>query len=114
MCVDLELRVGSSEVIAGEGTEQNQTKSIRVLKGTGIDWREGRLISNLYMDHSVKIRLDHEETRSVMIERGIRQGCCLSPVLFKLHGEYTTQEALEGFWGLQRRRTNDSHCKIRR
>jgi len=40
MCVDLELRMGSSEVIAGEGTEKNQTKSVRILKGTGIDWRE--------------------------------------------------------------------------
>jgi len=48
--------MGSSEVIAGEGTEENQTKSVRILKGTGIDWREGRLISKLYvlyMDQSV-------------------------------------------------------------
>jgi hypothetical protein len=72
MCVDLALRMGASEVIAGEGTEQNDTKYIQILKGTGNECREGRLIKNLYVDRSVKIRLDQRETRSVMIKRGIR------------------------------------------
>jgi putative lipoic acid-binding regulatory protein len=70
---------------------------MQILKGTGIDWRERRLISKLYMEQSVKIRLDQEETRSVKIGRGVRQGCCLSPILFKLYSEYLTMEALEGF-----------------
>jgi hypothetical protein len=79
----------------------NWTKLKQILKGTGIDWRERRLISKLYMEQSVKIRLDKGETGSVKIGRGVRQGCCLSPILFNLyseyHSEYLTKEALEEF-----------------
>jgi len=49
------------------------------------------------MAQSVKVRLNRGETRSVQIGRGVRQGCCLSPILFNLHGECLTKEALEGF-----------------
>jgi hypothetical protein len=49
------------------------------------------------MEQSVKIRLDQGETRSVKIGRGVRQGCCLSPIVFNLYSEYLIKEALEGF-----------------
>jgi len=70
---------------------------MQVLMGTGIDWRERRLISNLYMAQSVRVRLNRGKTRSVKIGRGVRQGCCLSPVLFNLYSECLGKEALEGF-----------------
>ena len=59
----------------------NWTKLMQILKRTGIDWCERRLISKLYMDQRVKVRLDRGETRSVQTGRGVRQGCCLSPVV---------------------------------
>ena len=74
----------------------NWTKLMQILKRTGIDWRERRLISKTYMDQRDKVRLDREETRSVQIGRGVRQGCCLSPILFNLYSEYLTKEALDG------------------
>jgi len=69
---------------------------MQILKETGIDWRERRLISNLNMAQSVKVRLNRGETRSVKTGRGVRQGCCLSPILFNLYSEYLTKEDLEG------------------
>ena len=79
----------------------NWTKLILILKGTGIEWRERRLISNLYMAQRVKVRLNRGETRSVKTGRGVRQGCCLSPILCKLYIKCLTKEALEGFGDLK-------------
>jgi retron-type reverse transcriptase len=72
------------------------TKLMQILKEIGIDWRERRLLSNLYMAQRVKVRLNREETRSVKIGRGGRQGCCLTPILFNLYSGYLTKEILEG------------------
>jgi hypothetical protein len=68
---------------------------MELLKKTGIDWRERRLLSKLYMDQS-KVQVDQGVTKSVKIGRGVRQGCRLSPHLFNLCSEYVTQEVLEG------------------
>jgi hypothetical protein len=70
---------------------------MQILKETDIEWRERRLISKLYMDQSVKIKLDQGETRSVKTGRGVRQGCCLSPILFNLYSEYFTKGGVERF-----------------
>jgi len=69
---------------------------MQFLKRTGIDWRERRLISKLYMDQRVKVRLHRGETRSVQIGRGVRQGCSLSPILFIFYSECLIKEALDG------------------
>jgi len=70
---------------------------MQLLKGTGIEWRERILISNLYTTQCVKVRLNRGEARIVKIGRGVRKGCCLSSILFSLYSEYLTKGALEGF-----------------
>ena len=75
----------------------NWTKLMQILTGTGIDWSERLLISNLHKAQSVKVRLNRGETRNVKTGRGVRQGCCLSPILFNVYNECLIKEALEGF-----------------
>ena len=48
------------------------------------------------MEQKFKVRLDQGETRSVKTGRGVRHGCCLSPILFNLYSECLTKEALDG------------------
>jgi hypothetical protein len=46
-------------------------KLMQIIEETDMDWRDRRLISKLYMDQSVKERLEKEETRSVRLEEGL-------------------------------------------
>jgi hypothetical protein len=49
----------------------NWTKLMQILKGTGIDWSKRRLFSRLYVDQSVKLRLDQGEKRIVKVEEDV-------------------------------------------
>jgi hypothetical protein len=75
----------------------NWTTLMEILKETCIKWHDSRLISKLYMDHSVKLKLDQGETINVKTGRGARQGCCLPLILFNLYSKYLIKETLEGF-----------------
>ena len=48
-------------------------RHLQILKLTGIDWRERRVIRKLYMDQCVKLKIEQGETRNVKIGRGFRQ-----------------------------------------
>ena len=48
------------------------------------------------MDQSAKLRVDKGKTRSEKTGRGVRQGCSVSLIQFKLHSEYLTKETLVG------------------
>ena len=63
-----------------------------MLRNIGVNWRERRLIRNVYMEQRVKLRINQGETDSVKIGSGVRQGCCMSPILFNLYGEYLMKD----------------------
>jgi len=73
-------------------------KLMQIIKETGSDWRERRLISNLYMAQSAKVRLNREKTRSVKTGRGVRKGCCLLIILFNLYSECLYQGSSGRVW----------------
>ena len=57
------------------------------LKKIRVDWKERRLLSNLYMKQRIKVRIGEEMSEGRKIGRRVRQGCPLSPTLFNIYLE---------------------------
>jgi hypothetical protein len=70
-------------------------KLMSILRKLGVDYRDRRLIGNLYMGQSFKVRIDGEDSTPGIIGRGTRQGCPLSPLLFNIYIQALLNEALE-------------------
>ena len=51
------------------------------------------LLGNLYAGQEATVRTGHGTTDWFQIGKGVRQGCILSPCLFKLHAEYIMRNA---------------------
>ena len=51
------------------------------------------LLRNLYSGQEAKVRTGHGTTDWFQIEKGVCQGCVLSPCLFNLHAEYIMRNA---------------------
>src|SRR6218665_3169629 len=68
---------------------------LHALRWMGIDWRDRRLIGNLYMGQQMRVRIDGEYSELGKVGRGVRQGCPLSPLLFNIYIEELVREAVE-------------------
>ena len=53
------------------------------------------LLRRLYTNQEATVRTEFGETDNIDIEKGVRQGCNLSPLLFNIYAENTMREALE-------------------
>ena len=72
----------------------NWVKMMQILKQIGVDWRDRRLIRDLYMNQEAFVRVNGELTEPGIIGRGVRQGCLMSPLLFSLYIEEMMKEAM--------------------
>ena len=68
------------------------TTNWKILKEMGIPDHLTCLPRNLYAGQETTVRTGHGLT-DVPIEKGVCQGCILSPCLFKLYAEYIMQNA---------------------
>ena len=51
------------------------------------------LLRNLYASQEATVRTRHGTTDWFQIEKGVRQGCILSPCLFNFYAEYIMQNS---------------------
>ena len=60
-----------------------------------VDWKDRRLLKDLYMNQEAVIRVADGESKPGIIERGVRQGRPISPLLFSIYAEVMMIEALD-------------------
>jgi len=72
----------------------NWVKMMEVLHEIQVDWKDRRMISELYMRQEAVVRIGDDESDPGIIGRGVRQGCPLSPLLFSIYAEAMMQEAM--------------------
>lgn len=61
-------------------------KLMECLERCGVDGKDRNIIQNLYWNQTARVRVGDTLSDNVQIERGVRQGCIMSPTLF---GRYT-------------------------
>ena len=64
------------------------TSNWEILKEMGIPDHLTCLLRNLHADQEAPVRTGHGTMDWFKIEKGLSQGCILSPYLFKLYEEY--------------------------
>ena len=70
-------------------------KMMQVLRELKVDWKDRRLIKDLYMRQTAVVRLECGDTEPGVIGRGVRQGCPLSPLLFSIYAESMMRDAID-------------------
>ena len=71
----------------------DHNKLWKIIQEMGIPDHLTCLPRNLYADQEATVRTGHETTDWFQIEKGVHQGCILSPCLFNLYAEYIMQNA---------------------
>ena len=71
----------------------NWVKMFEILKDLHVDWKDRRLLQDLYMRQEAVVRIADGESNPGIIGRGVRQGCLISPLLFSIYAEVMMIEA---------------------
>src|SRR3989441_12711806 len=76
-------------------TRVNWVKMFEIMKGLHIDWRDRRLLQDLYMRQEAVLRTVGGDSDPGVIGRGVRQRFPISPLLFSIYAQVMRIEALE-------------------
>ena len=73
----------------------NWVRMMETLKGFGTDWRDRRMIHQLYMNQNAVVRVVDGESEPGVIGRGVRQVMSAVPLLLSIYAEAMMIETLE-------------------
>lgn len=59
-----------------------------------VDDKVLRITANLYWKQSATVRIDCDHSEKNLIQRGIRERCIVSPLIFDIHSEKLFDDAL--------------------
>ena len=66
-----------------------------VLRKMGVNGSVVNILKNLYSGQEAAVRVEQELTECFTIEKGVRQGCLVSPMLFNFYSEEVMRRATE-------------------
>ena len=69
------------------------TENWKILQEMELSDHPTNLMGNLYAGQEATVRTGHERTDWFQMEKGVHQGCILSPCLFNLYAEYIVWNA---------------------
>jgi hypothetical protein len=96
---------------AFDNVERN--KMFGILEKLGIDYNDRRIIHQLYKKQVATMRMRDGSHIEAKINKGVRQGCNLSPALFNIYMEGAMREAQDiGINGIKI--NGDKHAMLRR
>ena len=78
------------------------------LKQYGVEGRLLRPVQGMYKDNEAAVKVGEEITEWFEVQRGVRQGCPMSPWLFNIYLDMVTREALPLF----KRGAGLTNCQI--
>lgn len=71
----------------------------KVLSEMGVPNHLTHLIEQLYLHNEAFVCVDGRLSKQFSVEKGVRQGCILSPILFNIYGEWIIRKATEDWDG---------------
>lgn len=66
-----------------------------ILNASDLDWNVKRIITNIYKNQEAAVVTTGGKTNWVNINKGVRQGCILSPLLYNIYSEAIMKDALD-------------------
>ncbi|KAL1447433.1 hypothetical protein WDU94_013960 [Cyamophila willieti] len=69
-------------------------KMMSILTTLQLNKHDLKIIQNLYWNQTAAVRLNQDSSEAILIQKGVRQGCVLSPLLFNVYSETIFKETI--------------------